>query len=62
MRPAVLAAVGGLSHPSTPDLRLLYVGIAITLRRLLALNHLRRSGSPTLRRTLAGLLLDDQQY
>ena len=48
-------------HPRLPDLRLLYVGIATRLRSRLASNHLRRSGSSTLRRTLAGLLLDDER-
>jgi hypothetical protein len=41
---------------------LLYVGLATRLRMRLASNHLRRSGSSTLRRTLAGLLLDEQEY
>ncbi|MFG1636235.1 GIY-YIG nuclease family protein [Pseudonocardia alni] len=41
---------------------LLYVGLATRLRTRLASNHLRRSGSSTLRRTLAGLLLDEQEY
>ncbi|WP_394855214.1 GIY-YIG nuclease family protein [Rhodococcus aetherivorans] len=43
-------------------MRLLYVGIASNLRRRIIGNHLRRSGSSTLRRTLAGLLLTEQQY
>jgi hypothetical protein len=38
------------------------VGIATKLRSRLVANHLRRSGSSTLRRTLAGLLLLDEQY
>ncbi len=58
----VLPALSGSAHPSTPDLRLLYIGIATKLRSRLASNHLGRSGSSTLRRTLAGLLLDDEQY
>ncbi|MBN9792525.1 hypothetical protein DMP17_28615 [Pseudonocardia sp. TMWB2A] len=45
-----------------PGLRLLYVGLATKLCTRLASNHLRRSGSSTLRRTLAGLLLDEQEY
>lgn len=45
-----------------PGLRLLYVGLATKLRARLASNHLRRSGSSTLRRTLAGLLLNEQEY
>lgn len=60
--PAVLSALIGPPHPSMADLRLLYVGIATKLRSRLVSNHLRRSGSSTLRRTLAGLLLDDERY
>ena len=52
----------GPPHPTIPALRLLYVGIATKLRSRLASNHLGRTGSSTLRRTLAGLLLDDEQY
>jgi hypothetical protein len=61
-RPAVLPMLTGPMHPRRPDLRLLYVGIATRLRRRLASNHLRRSGSSTLRRTLAGLLLDEERF
>lgn len=43
-------------------MRLLYVGLAKNLRRRITSNHLRRSGSSTLRRTLAGLLLDTEGY
>jgi hypothetical protein len=57
--PEVLPALAGPMHPRLGNLRLLYVGIATRLRSRLASNHLRRSGSSTLRRTLAGLLLDD---
>ncbi|WP_422785714.1 GIY-YIG nuclease family protein [Pseudonocardia spirodelae] len=60
--PAILPGLPGLPHPAVPDLRLLYVGLATKLRARLASNHLRRSGSSTLRRTLAGLLLDEQEY
>jgi hypothetical protein len=60
--PAVLPALAGPTHPRQPDLRLLYVGIAMRLRSRLASNHLRRSGSSTLRRTLAGLLLDGERF
>ncbi|MYW71650.1 GIY-YIG nuclease family protein [Pseudonocardia sp. SID8383] len=60
--PAILPALPGLPHPVVPDLRLLYVGLATKLRARLASNHMRRSGSSTLRRTLAGLLLDEQEY
>jgi hypothetical protein len=54
--------LAGPIHPKLPDLRLLYVGIATRLRSRLASNHLRRSGSSTLRRTLAGLLLDEERF
>lgn len=60
--PRVLPALAGPSHPSIGNLRLLYVGIAMKLRSRLLSNHMRRSGSSTLRRTLAGLLLDDERY
>src|SRR5689334_13549213 len=59
--PAVLPALVGPTHPRLPDLRRLYVGIATRLRSRLASSHLRRSGSSTLRRTLAGLLFDDER-
>jgi len=60
--PDVLPALTGPTHPVNLDLRLLYVGIATKLRSRLASNHLGRTGSSTLRRTLAGFLLDDEQY
>ncbi|WP_143030152.1 GIY-YIG nuclease family protein [Pseudonocardia oroxyli] len=60
--PLVLPELIGPAHPTQPDLRLLYVGLATKLRSRLASNHLRSSGSSTLRRTLAGLLLDEQGY
>ena len=60
--PAILPELAGPAHPTVPDLRLLYVGLATKLRARLASNHLRRSGSSTLRRTLAGLPLDEQGY
>jgi hypothetical protein len=60
--PAILPELVGPAHSPVPDLRLLYVGLATKLRSRLASNHLRRSGSSTLRRTLAGLLLDEQGY
>jgi hypothetical protein len=49
-------------HPSRSGLRLLYIGITTKLRSRLASDHLGRSGSSTLRRTLAGFLLDDEQF
>jgi hypothetical protein len=60
--PAILPERVGPAHPTVLDLRLLYVGLATKLRSRLVSNHLRRSGSSTLRRTLAGLLLDEQGY
>jgi hypothetical protein len=60
--PDVLPTLTGPAHPSTPGLRLLYVGIATKLRSRLASNHLGRCGSSTLRRTLAGFLLDAEHY
>lgn len=60
--PAVLPQLPGPDHPDGGNLRLLYVGIASNLRRRIISNHLRRSGSSTLRRTLAGLLLTEQHY
>ncbi|MEW1935524.1 GIY-YIG nuclease family protein [Rhodococcus sp. NPDC079359] len=42
--------------------RLLYLGLASNLRKRVTQNHLRRSGSSTLRRTLAGLLMDTENY
>jgi hypothetical protein len=60
--PAILPELVGPAHSTVPDLRLLYVGLATKLRSRLASNHLRRSGSSTLPRTLAGLLFDEQGY
>lgn len=57
----ILPHLPGPAHPHE-DLRLLYVGIASNLRRRITGNHLRRSGSSTLRRTLAGLLLTEHGY
>ncbi len=55
--PAVLPDLPGAPNASDPSLRLLYVGRATSLRGRILRNHLRRSGSSTLRRTLAGLLV-----
>jgi len=60
--PDVLPALEGPAHRSTPNLRLLDICLATKLRSRPANNHLGRSGSSTLRRTLAGFLLDDEQY
>lgn len=58
----ILPAMRGSAHPDDPGLRLLYVGLATALRSRLGQNHMRRSGSSTLRRTLAGLLLDEEGF
>jgi hypothetical protein len=60
--PAVFEGLPGPAHPHTADFRLLYVGIAANLRRRSLRDHLRRSGRSTLRRTLAGLMLDTDGY
>ncbi|MGX6606793.1 GIY-YIG nuclease family protein [Micromonosporaceae bacterium Da 78-11] len=56
---AVLPDLPGPPNENVPSLRLLYVGRATNLRGRILRNHLRRSGSSTLRRTLAGLLLPE---
>lgn len=55
--PSVLPDLPGPPNASDPSLRLLYLGRATSLRGRILRNHLRRSGSSTLRRTLAGLLV-----
>ncbi|MGW5268289.1 GIY-YIG nuclease family protein [Rhodococcus sp. NPDC003994] len=60
--PEMLPHLPGPAHPHHDDLRLLYIGIASNLRRRIISNHLKRSGSSTLRRTLAGLLLAEHGY
>ncbi|GAB3237292.1 hypothetical protein GCM10027447_36360 [Glycomyces halotolerans] len=52
----------GPSHPADPSVRLLYIGIAGNLRGRITGDHLRRSGSSTFRRTLAGLLLESERF
>ncbi len=47
----------GPVNTHAPGLRMLYLGRASSLRGRILRNHLRRSGSSTLRRTLAGLLV-----
>ncbi|WP_245233690.1 GIY-YIG nuclease family protein [Micromonospora parva] len=54
--PSVFPDLSGLSNDSVPSLRMLYLGRANSLRGRVLRNHLRHSGSSTLRRTLAGLL------
>ncbi|WP_213571514.1 GIY-YIG nuclease family protein [Rhodococcus sp. USK13] len=60
--PDVFPQLTGPPHPTDTGARLLYVGLATNLRRRITSHHLRRSGSSTLRRTLAGLLLDTEGY
>jgi len=55
--PSVFPALPGPPNSNVPSLRLLYLGRATSLRGRILRNHLRRSGSSTLRRTLAGLLV-----
>ncbi|WP_223256726.1 GIY-YIG nuclease family protein [Micromonospora endophytica] len=57
--PSILPHLPGPPNDSIPSLRLLYVGRATSLRGRILRNHLRRSGSSTLRRTLAGLLVSE---
>jgi hypothetical protein len=56
---SVFPDLPGLPNSNVPSLRLLYLGRATSLRGRILRNHLRRSGSSTLRRTLAGLLLSE---
>jgi hypothetical protein len=58
----ILPDLPGLGNDKDGGLRLLYVGLAANLRRRILDNHLKRSGSSTLRRTLAGLLLHQENY
>lgn len=57
--PSILPDLPGPPNRSVPSLRLLYLGRATSLRGRILRNHLRRSGSSTLRRTLAGLLVSE---
>lgn len=57
--PSVLPHLPGPPNDGDPSLRLLYLGRATSLRGRILRNHLRRSGSSTLRRTLAGLLVSE---
>ncbi|MFI5842169.1 GIY-YIG nuclease family protein [Catenuloplanes sp. NPDC051500] len=56
---SVFPELSGPANDEVPSLRLLYLGRATSLRGRILRNHLRRSGSSTLRRTLAGLLLSE---
>lgn len=57
--PSVFPDLPGPPNGNVPALRLLYLGRATSLRGRILRNHLRRSGSSTLRRTLAGLLVSE---
>ncbi|RLQ06059.1 GIY-YIG nuclease family protein [Micromonospora sp. BL1] len=57
--PSVLPDLPGPPNDSDPSWRMLYLGRATSLRGRILRNHLRRSGSSTLRRTLAGLLVSE---
>lgn len=57
--PSVLPDLPGPPNDSDPSRRMLYLGRATSLRGRVLRNHLRRSGSSTLRRTLAGLLVSE---
>jgi hypothetical protein len=56
---SVFPELSGPTNDEVPSLRLLYLGRATSLRGRILRNHLRRSGSSTLRRTLAGLLTSE---
>jgi hypothetical protein len=57
--PSIFPDLPGPPNGAAPSLRLLYAGKATNLRGRILRNHLRRSGSSTLRRTLAGLLISE---
>jgi hypothetical protein len=57
--PSVLPDLPGPPNEQVPSLRMLYLGRASSLRGRILRSHLRRSGSSTLRRTLAGLLVSE---
>ena len=57
--PSVLPDLPGPPNDSDPSRRMLYLGRATSLRGRILRNHLRRSGSSTLRRTFAGLLVSE---
>jgi hypothetical protein len=57
--PSIFPSLPGAPNENDRSLRLLYLGRATSLRGRILRNHLRRSGSSTLRRTLAGLLVSE---
>lgn len=60
--PTTFPLLSSPTNASTSADRLLYLGLASNLRKRVRQNHLRRTGSSTLRRTLAGLLMDAEKY
>ena len=60
--PSVLPSFVGPENSADPGRRLLYLGKATRLRTRISSNHLRCSGSSTLRRTMAGLLMPAEGY
>ncbi|MGV9889776.1 GIY-YIG nuclease family protein [Streptomyces sp. NPDC003395] len=60
--PSVLRSFPGPANSADPGRRLLFLGKATRLRSRITSNHLRRSGSSTLRRTLVGLLMPTEGY
>ena len=61
-RPSVFPDLPGMDNEADPDVRLLYVGRATSLRGRILRTDLRRSGNSVLRRTLAGLLMPSEHY
>jgi hypothetical protein len=57
--PSVFPDLPGPANRNVASLQMLYLGRATSLRGRILRNHLRRSGSSTLRRTLAGLLVSE---
>jgi hypothetical protein len=57
--PSIFPDFSGPPNRADPSMRLLYLGRATSLRGRILRNHLRRSGSSTLRRTLAGLFVSE---
>ncbi|MFF3056397.1 GIY-YIG nuclease family protein [Streptomyces sp. NPDC057909] len=58
----VLPGFPGPANSTDSERRLLYLGKATRLRTRIVSNHMQRSGSSTLRRTLAGLLMPTEGY
>jgi hypothetical protein len=61
--PGALPGITGPAHPTEPRWELLYVGKASSLHKRVVQNHLLGpSGSSTLRRALAGLLIPTEHW